>query len=845
MHASCWNRGRVKAYPSDESPNNGSSTNGNDHDITWQHPQETRMIIIPGLRRKLLCLLGVVAISALGAALVLWLMLRASLPQLQGRVPQAGLSGPVSISRDALGVPAIRGKSRRDVAYALGFAHAQDRFFQMDLLRRSAAGEMAALIGATALPLDRQRRLHRFRQRAVKILAELPDADRALLDHYSAGVNAGLASLGSRPFEYWLLRTQPQPWQATDSLLAVHAMYFDLQGHQAPRELARGWLAEHSNPAQLAFLLPEASRWDVPLDAAPLPPPAALPDTPPAVWRGPILSAGQVLLDESLPGSNAWALAGERTASGQAMLANDMHLGLRLPNIWYRALLEYTGADAQPRRVVGVTLPGVPVVVAGSNGHVAWGFTNSYGDWLDLIRLQAVADDPRRYHTASGTETLSTTHETLAVNQGKAETLPVEESRWGPVWRVGGAAFALRWLAHDGVQAVNLRLLGMENASTVAEALQVGHAAGLPTQSLLVADAAGQIGWTLAGPLPRRISPGLHTRFPQPSSAPHLGWRQHLAPADYPSIVQPAGGQLWAANSRPLLGTAPPQLGDGGGDLGARAKQIHQSLSALQAADPQAVFKLALDDRAVLLAEWQQRLTALLDADALQNHPLRQQAARHLQGWEGRASAGSVAYRIVRQWRQAVYGGLFANMDAALGKIQPGLSYQDANARWEVVADTLLRQQPAAWLPPGYRDWRDFQLARLDIALQDMASPKNSSAPGESLSTATWGEQNRARIQHPFVRIMPTLGAWLSAPADPLPGDANLPRVQMPSFGASQRMLLIPGREADSLFHMPGGQSGHPLSPYFLAGHADWVQGRPTPLLPGNPRHVLHLVPSP
>jgi penicillin amidase len=192
--------------------------------------------------------------------LALWFFLRGSLAQLDGKRSVAGLHGAVTIHRDALGVPSIAAGDRQDVAYATGFVHAQDRYFQMDLLRRVAAGELAELFGAKALPLDREHRLHRFRARAAQAYAQLPAADRALLERYAAGVNDGLNALGTRPFEYGLLAQAPRSWSAHDSLLVIWAMYFDLQGGSVRRELARGWLRDNATADQLAFLLPTATR---------------------------------------------------------------------------------------------------------------------------------------------------------------------------------------------------------------------------------------------------------------------------------------------------------------------------------------------------------------------------------------------------------------------------------------------------------------------------------------------------------------------------------------------------------------------------------------------------------
>jgi penicillin G amidase len=221
----------------------------------------------PGRSRRwlLLGLLMPVALVAIGCTAA-WLLVRASLPVLDGRAQASGLAAPVTVDRDALGVPTISGVDRGDLAYATGFVHAQDRFFQMDLLRRSAAGELAELVGPGALDLDRRNRVHRFRTRAAAMLAALPADQRRLLDLYAAGVNDGLGALSARPFEYLVLRSAPAPWRPEDSALVVYAMYFELQYAELRSTVARGLLRERLADDVFALLLPGASHWDAPLD---------------------------------------------------------------------------------------------------------------------------------------------------------------------------------------------------------------------------------------------------------------------------------------------------------------------------------------------------------------------------------------------------------------------------------------------------------------------------------------------------------------------------------------------------------------------------------------------------
>ncbi|MFC5480812.1 penicillin acylase family protein [Massilia suwonensis] len=791
-------------------------------------------------RRLALILLVLVLLACLGA----WLLLRASLAQVDGTRPVAGLEAAVTVARDAAGVPLIRGANRLDLSYATGFVHAQERFFQMDLLRRTAGGELAELFGPRALPLDRARRLHRFRARAVRALAALEPGERAFVERYVAGVNDGLNALGARPFEYLLTGTTPRPWRAEDSLLAVWAMYIDLQGNQEPRELARGWLRAHSDPAQLVFLLPQASRWDAPLDAAVAPAEAPAPATAPSWWgmAGERAASLALLGRGDMVGSNNYALAGSRSATGAAIVADDMHLGLQLPNIWYRLALAWPSGQGGQRRVVGVSLPGAPpLIIAGSNGKVAWGFTNSYGDYLDLVEVGTAPGQPGMVRTPAGWERPDTHVETILVKGAPAERLDVRETRFGPLREAGGKTYALHWVAH-APGAVNLNHLRLESAATLDAALAVAAIDGIPAQNFVAGDAAGNIGWTIAGRLPRRVNLAAGSdgaSFPMLAGEGTATWDGLLAPEAYPRVVNPVDGQLSTANSRQLLGDAGALLGDGGFDLGARSSQLRQRLRELgPRTDEHGAFAVALDDRALFIAQWRQRALAVLDERALAGQPRRADFRRLLEtSWNGRAGVDSVGYRLARNFMWALHDILFAGVDAQLKTLDPKATMALANPRWPALVARLLDEQPAGWLPPGQRSWRDLQLAAVDRVLAELERD------GVPLASATWGARNTAAFAHPIALAVPALASWLGVPPDQLAGDSHMPRVAGPKFGQSERMTVSPGHEERGLYNMPGGQSGHPLSPWFLHGHAEWVQGRPQPLLPGPARHTLTFMP--
>ena len=784
----------------------------------------------------LVALLGLLALAS-------WLALRASLPELDGTAPLAGLGASVFIERDALGVPVIRGETRIDVARATGYVHAQERYFQMDLTRRAAAGELAELLGPALLASDRRIRVHRFRARALAALAGVNDADRALLEAYAEGVNAGLARLSVAPFEYLVLRQDPAPWRAEDSMLTVFAMWIDLQGTEARPEQQQDRLAT-ALPAPLYRLVMDAgSAWDAALDGsaiepAPLPSPADydLRRVDPALFEKAGAAARNAMRLTSAAdgpglfvGSNNWALAGNRTASGRAMVANDMHLTLRIPNVWYRARLV---AAAEALDASGATLPGVPAIVAGSNGHVAWGFTNSYGDYQDLVVVEPVEGQPGHYLTAEGPRPFERREETLRVAGAESETLVVQDTAWGPL--IGedalGRPVALAWTAHRP-EAMNFELLRLERARNVDEAVAAASVAGMPAQNALIGDAAGRIAWVIAGRLPERS--GFDAPRPARWSEPGTGWTGWVTPDAQPRLVDPPDGAAWSANARAVGGDMLRAIGDGGYAQGARASQIRDDLEGLTLATPTDFLEIQLDDRARYMEQWQRLLVTVLEGRAAG----RETSLAAVRDWSGHAAVGDPGYLLVREFERIVTERAFEMLTVEARARWPAFSWR-APSRFTDVAWRLATGRPAHLLDPRYEDWDAWLVAAADAAIGTAAEECGTPVP------CPWGSVNTTHIRHPLSQALPMLAGWLDMPAEAMPGDWSMPRVQSPVFGASERFAVEPGREEHGYFHMPGGQSGHPLSPYYRAGHEAWVRGEPTPFLPGSAEHVLTLLPA-
>lgn len=786
---------------------------------------------------------GLVALLALALllAIALWMTIRGSVPTHDGTLALPGLSAPVSVTRDASGMVDIEAANELDMARALGFLHGQERFFEMDLTRRVAAGELAALFGARALEVDRTNRRHRLRARSEATLAEIAGPRAAALKAYTEGVNAGLASLAVRPWPYLLLEQAPQPWTEVDSALTGYAMFFDLQDEANSRELAL-WRIRGVLPAPLADLLfRDGTAWDAPLfgtargDAV-LPGPEVLdlrtlPQAPDEV--------PEAAAEPAAPGSNNFAAGASATADGRAIVAGDMHLGLRAPSLWYRARLRYADAQAPEGHVdvAGVTLPGVPGVIAGSTPRVAWAFTNSYGDWLDFFRVDYSDAAKTRYRTPEGEEDVVVHRETIDVANGPAEILEVRETRWGPITHeeADGSALALRWTAQVP-GSLNFGLLDLPRATDLDAALRMARQAGVPAQNMLLGDAEGRIAWRLVGRIPVRVG-GCDPKRPllPLQGCDWAGWHPAEAPLQ-PELVDPASGRLWSANARIADGEMLALIGDAGYALGARQKQIADALMATAPIDEPALLALQLDDRALFLERWNRLLrdtVAPMSADEWRD------IAEAAADWQGRASIESSGYRLTRAFRLEVLArvrdGLLGPAKAALGErfVMPDLP------QLEGVLWPLVEERPAHLLPPRFETWD----ALLADAARAAAAEVRGDRPGP-LTARPWGEANISRICHPLASGVPEwLRPHLCMPEVPLAGDVQMPRIQAPAFGASQRMVVSPSHRDNGIFQLPGGQAGHPLSPYWGAGHANWAQGQPSPFLPGPATARLELTP--
>jgi len=799
-------------------------------------------------------LIGLLLISLLVlASLGTWIysQIESALPILDGKRTLLGLEYTAIVERDVQGIVTIKAKARNDIAVATGFIHAQERFFQMDLLRRNSAGELASLFGEKALSHDKKVRRHRFRERARLIVSQLPSEDLALLKAYTRGVNQGIDHLKSPPFEYLLLQHEPVAWQEEDTVLTVLSMYMDLQYDAGDRERTLGNIKSALGDDVFQFLNPKGSIWDAAIDGSQFAPSVM----PTRAWpsasseytaqassllsaetsaKAPSASISNNYQGEEFPGSNNWAVSGSLSNTGSAIVANDMHLGVRVPNTWFRATFEYQTNNNTPVKVTGVTLPGTPNIIAGSNGNIAWGFTNSYGDWSDVIILDT-NENESQYLTPNGYQDFIEHKQIIAIKGQAAVEITIKETIWGPVIGTNSQQqlLAYRWVAHD-TQAVNLRHTQLEKATNVDEAFLIATQAGIPAQNLVVGDKDGNIGWTVMGAIPKKSSNFGETPTHWANGENH--WQGYLTAGEYPKVKNPTNNRLLTANTRVVGGDMLKKLGNGGYALGARAQQIRDGLLVKEQFSEQELLAIALDDRALFLKRWQTfLLEQVLTESAIELHPAWQEVKSIISQDNLCACVDSVAYRLVNNFRLNIRHDVFGLLNENLTQLDDNFSFRTIRHQIEIPLWQMINEQPENFLWLEQSSWQGVFEQALTTTIADMTQ-------NQVLAKATWGQQNTSTIGHPISKTIPFIGRWLDMPATPLPGDSYMPRVQGRSFGASERMIVSPGHEESGILHMPTSQAGHPWSPYYGMGHKDWEQGNPSPFLPGETKYTLTLL---
>ncbi|MGZ8172172.1 MULTISPECIES: penicillin acylase family protein [Methylobacter] len=782
--------------------------------------------------------LGLASVAAIAIGGGFWVMHR-SMPQLDGTVQLDRLTAEVRVQTDAHGMPVINAANRVDAVRALGYVTARDRLFQMELMRRKSAGRLAEIFGDMALDSDIKARTYGFHREAKAILAKLPPAHQQYLQSYADGVNRYMAESGKLPFEFTVLGYQPGPWTPEDSLLVVLGMCENLTAGEERGERMLSVMEKTLPDAAMRFLTPDTDFYTEQLQkqAESLRPAQVIPVEAlatalahPSSDKTPL--AQLVQQSDLMVGSNAWAVGGKKTWDGRAILANDMHLGISVPNTWYRIELNYGAVHA-----AGLTLPGTPLLIAGSNRHIAWGATNLSGDFLDLVRLEINPANPDQYRAGEQWQRFDEYPETIIVKGSAAKQIVVKQTRWGPVANQAllDQPVAIHWTALDA-DAFNLNLFDLEQGETLEQAVTIVNSSGGPQLNILLADDKGSIAWTVMGKIPKRFgNDGLVSRS---WADGRVGWNGYVEPEDLPRVIDPPEGILASANDRRFGKNYPYVIGHQFGN-GYRAYRITRQLTQMPRIGEWAMFDLQLDTESEFYVFYQQLALNSLTKEAVAAQPDLAEVRDYLLAWNGRADIGSLGFALLVEFRKQLIEAVFTPLLSASRDADKNFSYS-----WTYIdtpLQALLNEKPPRALPDTahYRNWDDFILGQLKHGLQQVQAQH----PGVALMELNWGEQNKVKQSHPFSKALPILSDLLDMPSEALPGCGFCVRAAGPGFGASERLVVSPGHFEDAILHMPGGQSGQPLSPYYRDQQDYWLKGLSMPLTAGKPEHMLLLQP--
>src|ERR1700722_9206180 len=844
------------------------------------------------------CLALFVLILFAPLAAVLWLRsaAKSALPQLDGDVHLAGLSAPVTIRRDAHGVPHIEAATEDDLFIAQGFITAQDRLWQMDASRRSSNGDLAEIMGPTLIQHDKSQRILQIRLTAQRLYGRISADDRRRLDDYARGVNLFIAQCeqsNSLPVEFRLLHYRPEPWTGVDSISVVISMVQTLDTHIAIM-LSRGRsAAKLPNPALESDLYPVGSWRDHPptgvkLDLSQpqgLPPAPGNDDdeenteslavplvalaSPPAVVRAssPALAnslnttalvalLGQPTCPGCASGSNNWGIAGSHPASGKPLLANDMHLTLREPDTWYMADLIAPGFHA-----AGVTLPGFPLVIAGHNDHVAWGFTALYGDAQDLYIEKLDGKGNYESPASAGMEGMEGTGaqwrplgvdpEVIHVRGGKDVLLTVQSTAHGPllnpVLPAGDPPTALKWTLYDPLLS-KIPLYEMNTASNWTEFSAALADWSWPTLNLVYSDDQNHIAYHAIGLIPIRPAgianePIASAPSPQApitdASSPDQSheWQGYIPFDQLPNAVDPPSGFLATANSRVTTDKSPYPLTNEWGDP-YRVERIYKSLDGrdhLTAADMLAV---QTDIYSEVDQEMGHRFAYAIDhtpGPEGNGDPRMRQAADLMRSWDGRLTTNSAAASIVTQTRAALWPII----------LQPKLGNLAGDYNWGedwFAEEEIVMNAKSAWLPSNYKDWN----ALLTSAVRNGMKHGRATA---DVTQWTYGRWHVVDIEHPLAVFLPLIARVAGTGPQPQSGDGTTVKATARDFGPSQRFTMDWSNINGSSENIVLGESSNPFSPYFRDQWNDWYNGT-TFALPFTPsevaaqtKHTLRLLP--
>jgi penicillin amidase len=783
--------------------------------------------------RFLLWTLVLLLLTLLGAAAYGYFFVRSALPQLDGQLQLQGLSAPVTVTRNAQGVPAIEASTLQDLFVAQGYVTAQDRLWQMDVMRRYASGELAEILGEDLLKLDREQRILGLRAVARKSIQTIDWRDRSFFEAYARGVNSYIDTHRDRlPIEFGILHYAPKPWQPEDSVVIANQMVKDLNYHYFYDALAREKILAKLGPELTADLYVNRSWHDRPptVMREDLSEPQSnsndsddeddedddAPDNAitrhaspahPEQWAE-NLAAG--LLPVS--GSNDWVVSGAHTVTGKPLLSNDMHLGHQMPNLWYEAHLHAGNFD-----VAGVTLPGMPYVIVGHNQRIAWGFTNVGPTVTDVYFENFNAQGA--YQTPNGWVQPEHRTEVIHVKDKPDVIVDVRSTRHGPIITelVPGETrqLALRWTLYDGLGMPFFDVNAAQNWEEFRQAFSLLDA---PGQNVVYADVDGNIGYQATGKVPIRAEGD--GSLPVSGSDNAHEWLSRIPFDKLPSIFNPPSGIIATANARITPDDYPHSISMEW-EAPWRTARIYHVLESGRKFSPSDMLALQTDihSEADLFAA--ERFVYAVDHASKPSTRARQ-AADLMRNWDGRMLASSPAptltevsaRELMRLLLEPKLGSAPSNPSAAGVLSWKTYSWQMRS----VWLQNVLLHQPKRWLPEKYPNYDELLSAAVDAAVSRPEAPKD-------LSRWDWGAFNAVTIQHPILGKIPLLRFWSGPGVQPQSGSAYTVKAVTPHHGPSQRYTADLADWDQSTLNVVTGQAGNFLSPNYMDQWQAWYEG--------------------
>lgn len=767
---------------------------------------------------------------------IAWL-LTASVARQHGELLLAGLEQPVTVEFDQYANPTISATTKTDALFTLGYLTASERMFQMDLMRRKASGKLSEIFGKAALPLDITHRHLGFQKAAENIVSALPESQRQILRAYTAGINAYLDRTIVLTPEFLALNYRPELWQESDSIL-VSLNMFKLLNNNSADERMLTVMKQVMPPEVMDFLTPKHDIYNAQVFLSGKKDFFANKDSIPIQALSQInqqnqhQSAINLLHENSISiGSNQWAT--NKTADRRAIMANDMHLPLAVPNLWYQVKLKYAGISLS-----GLSLPGLPLITAGSNQHIAWGFTNAKADVLDLVSLTINPENKQQYQTLTGWQNFKVHSETIIVKGDPDANIEIRQTQWGPVSPTSllGKPVAIQWTIFHP-EAVNLLLTEIDHVQTLDAAIALFNQAGLPPLNVTLADNKGHIAWTLTGKFPRRTNFNGATSLTREQVK--FSWNGLRPAKEYPQVIDPPSGILMTANNQVITQHNDFLIGHNFAN-GFRAYRIAELLKSQQMMDEDYLHQMQLDTQSEFFEFYRQLAVSTLTDSITAKEPLLQEAKLALENWDGYANADSIGYGLLVEYRHALADFIFSSYLQQCKTIDGNFKY-----RWRKM-DTPLRILLTYKIPetlPGnkqFSSWDDMLVQKL----KQTANNIQQRFPQKKVSLLSWGEMHKVELQHPFSHAFPWLAPFLNMPQQPLTGCSYCVRVASAHFGASMRLVVSPGHDDKEILVTPTGQSGQPFSNHYKDKYPFWVNGKKIPHTPNSENSIMVLKPS-